>query len=432
MDVKEKARKAYTASIVLANVKTEVKNQALNKIAQAIEEGEEAILKVNEGDVREGLILLEDGKLSKALLDRLKLSDSKISGIVESVKSVSDLNDPVGEVLSKTELDKGLVLTKKSVPIGVLGTVFESRPDVVPQIASLALKSGNSVIMKGGSEALNTNRKLYELIRDASESVSGIPSGWIQFIETRGDVSDLLKLDEYVDLVIPRGSNSFVQYVMDNTRIPVLGHADGICHVYVGGAADLEMAKGICFDSKTQYPAVCNALETMLVDEKIAEQFLPEMCEKFKSAGVELRGCARTREIVSDVAEASDEDWVTEYNDLILSIKVVEGLDEAIEHINTFGSHHTDAIVTEDQDSAKKFLDFVDSACVFHNCSTRFSDGFRFGLGAEVGISTNKIHARGPVGLEGLVIYKWVLEGKGQIVKDYAEGKSKFTHKRIG
>jgi len=432
MDVKEKARKAYTASIILANVKTEVKNQALNKIAQAIEEGKEAILKENEGDVKEGLILLEDGKLSKALLDRLKLSDSKISGIVESVKSVSNLNDPVGEVLSKTELSEALILSKRSVPIGVVGTVFESRPDVVPQIASLALKSGNSVIMKGGSEALNTNRKLYELIRDASESVSGIPSGWIQLIETRGDVSDLLKLDEYVDLVIPRGSNSFVQYVMDNTRIPVLGHADGICHVYVDKEADLSMAYEICFDSKTQYPAVCNALETMLVDEKIAEQFLPEMCEKFKLAGVELRGCARTREIVSDVVEASDEDWVTEYNDLILSIKVVEGLDEAIEHINTFGSHHTDVIVTEDQDSAKKFLDFVDSACVFYNCSTRFSDGFRFGLGAEVGISTNKIHARGPVGLEGLVIYKWVLEGKGQIVADFAEGKSKFTHKRIG
>lgn len=431
MKVEDKARKAYSASIALANASTAVKNRALDAVAQAINEERAGILSANERDVREGVKLHKAGKLSKALVARLKLSDKKIDGIVASIISVAHLDDPVGRVLSKTELDEDLILTKKSVPIGVIGTVFESRPDVLPQIASLCLKSGNSVIMKGGTEALSTNKRIYEIFRDASESVDGIPESWLQFIETRGDVSELLGLDEFVSLVIPRGSNSFVKHVMDNTRISVLGHADGICHVFVDGDADLSMAEDICFDAKTQYPAVCNAMETLLVDEAVASEFLPKMCARFREASVELRGDARTGEIVADLKEASDEDWVTEYNDLILSVKVVSGLGEAIEHINVYGSHHTDAIVTGNKEAAGKFLAFVDSACVFHNCSTRFSDGFRFGLGAEVGISTNKIHARGPVGLEGLVIYKWVLEGKGQVVKEYAEGKRDFTHKSL-
>jgi len=430
MNVKSKAREAYDASISLANASTEIKNIALEAVAEAIDSRRVEILGANGKDVAEGEKLHTEGKISKALVDRLKLSDKKVDGIVASVRSVARLSDPVGEVLAKTELDEGIILTKKSVPIGVIGTVFESRPDVVPQIASLCLKSGNSVIMKGGSEALNSNKILYEIIKEASESVEGIPAGWLQLIETRGDVSDLLELDEYVDLVIPRGSNAFVKHVMDNTRIPVLGHADGICHVYVDCDADLEMAEEVCFDAKTQYPAVCNAMETLLVDEKIAGEFLPKMCTKFKEAGVKLRGCDKTRAIV-DMDAAVDDDWVTEYNDLILSIKVVSGVDDAIDHINSYGSHHTDSIVTENKETTQKFLDYVDSGCVFHNCSTRFSDGFRFGLGAEVGISTNKIHARGPVGLEGLVIYKWVLTGDGQVASDYTEGKKKFTHKRL-
>ncbi|MFH1788593.1 MAG: glutamate-5-semialdehyde dehydrogenase [Candidatus Altiarchaeota archaeon] len=431
MKVEDKARKAYAASILLANASAEDKNKALEAVAKAVNTKRAEILAANEKDVAGAEKLCERGSLSKALVERLKLTDKKIDGIVASVISVAHLDDPVGRVLSKTELDAGLILTKKTVPIGVIGTVFESRPDVVPQIASLALKSGNAVIMKGGSEALSTNKVLYGIIRDASEAADDIPDGWLQFIETRGDVSELLGLDEFVSLVIPRGSNAFVRHVMDNTRIPVLGHADGICHVFVDRDADLSMAEEICFDAKTQYPAVCNAMETMLVDEAVAENFLPGMCERFKAAGVELRGDDKTRGIVSGIKHASDADWVTEYNDLILSVKVVSGVDEAIEHVNMYGSHHTDAIVTGNKETAERFLDFVDSGCVFHNCSTRFSDGFRFGLGAEVGISTNKIHARGPVGLEGLVIYKWLLSGSGQPVKEYAEGKRDFTHKAL-
>lgn len=422
--VTEKVGEAYQASIKLANAGTKVKDAALAAMAEAIGKNKKRILQANARDVAAG------GGLSKALLERLKLSDAKIDGIVKSIQSVKSLEDPVGKTLAKTELDKNLVLTKVSVPIGVIGAVFESRPDVVPQIASLCLKTGNSVVFKGGSEAAESNRVLYEIIRDATEG-AGIPKGWIQMIETREDVTKLLKLGEYVSLLVPRGSNKFVKHIMENTSIPVLGHADGICHVYVDRDADLKMAENVCFDAKTQYPAVCNAMETMLVDEKIARQFLPAMCDRFADAGVELRGDGKTGTIVNCIKKASQEDWRTEYNDLILSIKVVSGVDEAIDHINKHGSHHTDSIITKNAATARKFTSLVDSACVFHNCSTRFSDGFRFGLGAEVGISTGKIHARGPVGLDGLVIYKWVLQGNGQTVKDYAEGKKKFTHKRL-
>ena len=429
MTVEDKAKAAYTASLTIGNASDELKTKALEAVANAIDASREIVLAANEKDVSEGEKLAGQGKMSNALIDRLRLTDTKIDGIVASIISVAHIEDPVGKIISKTELDEGFILARKTVPIGVIGTVFESRPDVVPQIASLCLKSGNSVIMKGGSEAMNTNKVLFDIIAEASESIEGIPAGWIQFIETRGDVSDLLKLDGYVDLMIPRGSNSFVKHVMDNTRIPVLGHADGICHVYIDGKADLAMAEEVCLDAKTQYPAVCNAMETMLVSGAVADRFLPSIYEKLLKAGVEVRGCEKTSSLVPEVKEASSEDWATEYNDLILSVKVVSGIDEAIDHINEYGSHHTDAIITDDKESADKFQNYVDSACVFHNCSTRFSDGFRFGLGAEVGISTNKIHARGPVGLEGLVIYKWVLEGQGQVVSDYAEGRRDFTHK---
>jgi glutamate-5-semialdehyde dehydrogenase len=422
--VSEKAKEAYDASTKLANAGVKEKDAALVAMAEAIEKNRKKILAANAKDVAAG------GRLSKALLDRLKLSDAKIDGIVKSIQSVKKLDDPVGKTLAKTELDKGLILSKVSVPIGVIGAVFESRPDVVPQIASLCLKTGNSVVFKGGSEAAESNKFLYEVIREATEG-AGIPKGWIQMIETRKDVSELLKLDDYVSLLVPRGSNKFVKHIMENTSIPVLGHADGICHIFVDRDADLKMAEEVCFDAKTQYPAVCNAMETMLVDEKIAEKFLPAMCEHFAAAGVELRGDGKTGAIVNCIKKATEEDWRTEYNDLILSIKVVADADEAINHINEYGSHHTDSIITKNKATAKKFLAGVDSACVFHNCSTRFSDGFRFGLGAEVGISTGKTHARGPVGLEGLVIYKWVLEGSGQTVREYAEGKKKFTHKKI-
>lgn len=431
MSVEDKAREAYEASLILANTPEEERNMGLEAIAESIRKNASMLLEANKKDVEAGEKLLAQGKLSKALLDRLKISEKKIQGIIESVLSVAGLEDPVGKLLSETELDEGLILKKVSVPIGVIGAVFESRPDVVPQIASLCLKTGNSVIFKGGSEAGHSNRAFFRVIKEATEAGGLIPDGWVQMIETRAEVSEILKLDKYVSLMVPRGSNRFVQYIMENTRIPVLGHADGVCHVYVDDCADLDMAEEIIVDAKTQYPAVCNAAETLLVSGKVVADFLPKACATLKEKGVELRGDEKTRAIVEDVLKASEEDWVSEYNDLILSVKVVDGIRDAVHHINCYGSHHTDCIVTGDDKNAEYFLKNVDSACVFRNCSTRFSDGFRFGLGAEVGISTNKIHARGPVGLDGLVIYKWVLEGSGHTVREYAEGKRKFTHKKL-
>jgi glutamate-5-semialdehyde dehydrogenase len=298
------------------------------------------------------------------------------------------------------------------------------------QISTLCLKSGNAVLLKGGSEAQNTNKILADTIRGAGEK-AGMPKGWLGLMETRAEVAEILKMDEYIDLLIPRGSNEFVRHIMDNTNIPVLGHAEGICHVYVDGDADLEMAVNIVIDSKCQYVAVCNAVETLLVDSKIAKRFLPKVKAALEAKNVEIRGCEKTALII-DVKPATEEDWSTEYLDYILSIKVVDGVDEAIEHINRYSSRHTDTIVTANKEKAKKFMELVDSANVFWNCSTRFSDGYRYGLGAEVGISTNKIHARGPVGLEGLVIYKWKLLGSGQIVADYSGNDAKnFTHRKI-
>jgi glutamate-5-semialdehyde dehydrogenase len=359
----------------------------------------------------------------------LKFDDDEIAQTIAGIESLIKLDDPVGKTIAATELDAGLELYKVSCPIGVIGVVFESRPDALVQISTLCLKSGNAVLLKGGSEAAKTNRILAQIIAEASEK-AGLPRGWIQLLETRQDVAGMLALDDCIDLVIPRGSNEFVRYIMNNTNIPVLGHAEGICHVYVDGDADVEMAVNITVDSKCQYVAVCNAAETLLVDSGIAGEFLPKVKKALEAKDVELRGCERTAAIV-DVKPATETDWSTEYLDSILSIKVVDGLDEAIDHINRYGSKHTDAIVTADREKAERFMALVDAANVFWNCSTRFSDGFRYGLGAEVGISTTKIHARGPVGLEGLVIYKWKLVGSGQTVADYSADQKKFTHKKL-
>jgi glutamate-5-semialdehyde dehydrogenase len=367
--------------------------------------------------------------LAAPLLKRLKFDERKIAETVAGIESLIKLDDPVGKTLSATELDEGLELYKVSCPIGVIGVIFESRPDALVQISTLCLKSGNAVLLKGGSEAADTNAVLAEVISKASAE-AGIPEGWIQLLETRQDVAEMLKLDEDIDLIIPRGSNEFVRHIMNSTNIPVLGHAAGLCHVYVEAGADIDMAVRISADSKCQYVAVCNAAETLLVDEKVAGKFLPTVKAEFDKQGVEIRGCERTVAIIGG-KKATEQDWSTEYLDKIISVKVVDGIDEAIEHINKYGSHHTDAIVTGNREKAAKFMDLVDSAGVFWNCSTRFSDGYRYGLGAEVGISTNKIHARGPVGLEGLVIYKWKLIGSGQIVADYAEGKKKFLHNKL-
>ncbi len=427
MNISEIAAAAGSASIQLAVARTDVKNNALAEIAKALKQHSAEIVSAN----KEDLVTAEKNNLAGPLLKRLKFDEGKIADVCAGIDSLIKIDDPVGKTITATELDKGLELYKVSCPIGVIGVVFESRPDALVQISTLCLKSGNAVLLKGGSEAAKTNRILAETISKASEKV-GLPKEWIQLLETRQDVAQMLALDEYIDLVIPRGSNDFVRYIMDNTNIPVLGHADGICHVYIDSDADLDMAVNITVDSKCQYVAVCNAAETLLIDNKIAEKFLPKVKTALEEKGVQLRGCQKTVSII-DVKPAVEEDWSTEYLDYILSIKVVDGLEKAIEHINHFGSGHTDSIVTADKEKAERFMDLVDSANVLWNCSTRFADGFRYGLGAEVGISTNKIHARGPVGLQGLVIYKWKLLGTGQVVADYSgkDAKKKFTHKSL-
>jgi len=426
MDITEMAAAAKNASIHLAAAKTDVKNKALAAIAAALKDRAGDIVEANQKD----LARAEKDHLAPPLLKRLKFDKTKITEACAGLQSLINLPDPVGRTLDATELDAGLELYKVSCPIGVVGVIFESRPDALVQISALCLKSGNTVLLKGGSEAAHTNRILARLITEATEPCQ-IPAGWLGLLETRDDVADMLDMAEFIDLIVPRGSNEFVRHIIKNTNIPVLGHADGICHVYVDAAADLDMALNIVADSKCQYCAVCNAAETLLVHRDIAKAFLPGAKDTLEAKGVRLRGCPETARII-DVVQATEDDWRTEYLDYILSIKIVNSLDEAVEHINTFGSHHTDVIVTANKTSAAKFMALVDSADVFFNCSTRFSDGFRFGLGAEVGISTNKIHARGPVGLEGLLIYKWHLIGTGQVVADYTGPDTrKFTHKKL-
>ena len=426
MGIAELTAAARSASIRLAALKTNEKNNALAQIAKVLKQHSSEITSANKKD----LAAAEKNSLSPPLLKRLAFDESKIADCLAGIESLTKLDDPVGRTISATGLDDGLELYKITCPIGVIGVIFESRPDALVQISTLCLKSGNAVLLKGGSEARHTNSILADIISKASEEAE-LPKGWIQLLETRQDVAEMLKMDEYIDLIIPRGSNEFVRYIMNNTNIAVLGHADGICHVYVDGDADLDMAVNIAVDAKCQYVAVCNAAETLLVDEKIARAFLPGVKTAFEHKGVQLCGCEKTLSII-DAKPATKEDWSTEYLDKIISIRLVSGLDEAIEHINKYGSGHTDTIVTADKEKAARFMDLVDSANVFWNCSTRFSDGFRYGLGAEVGISTNKIHARGPVGLEGLVIYKWKLLGTGQIVADYTgPDAKKFTHKQL-
>ncbi|WP_181687311.1 glutamate-5-semialdehyde dehydrogenase [Halorhabdus salina] len=433
-ETERKVEAAERAALELANVDVEQRNAALGAIAEAIDDHRETVIAVNDEDVAAAEELLAKGEYTQALVDRLKVDDGKVDSIVEMVESVADMDDPLGETLAARHLDDDLDLYKVAVPIGVIGTVFESRPDALVQIASLALKSGNAVILKGGSEASESNRKLFEIIREAAQEVEAIPEGWVQLIEAREAVDTVLEMDEYIDLLMPRGSSEFVSYVQDNTQIPVLGHTEGVCHVYVDREADLDEAVDVAYDAKVQYPAVCNAVETLLVHEDVAEQFLPAVADRYAEAGVELRGDERTREILEDVdvAAATDEDWRTEYGDLILAIKVVDSLPDAIDHVNTNGSKHTESILTEDDDRARQFMTAIDAASVFHNASTRFADGYRYGLGAEVGISTGKIHARGPVGLDGLTTYKYYLEGDGHLVASYAgEDALPFTHEEF-
>ncbi len=428
MTVTEIAREANNAALILAHLSTEIKNQALNEMADVLEANCESILLENKRDLE----FAEKEGIAKPLIARLALNEDKVRGMAQGIRSVVALPDPVGVKQNSMELDNDLVLHRVSCPIGVIGAIFESRPDAVPQISSLCLKSGNAVILKGGREAQNSNKVIVGLLTDAIKKVSGIPEAAVQMIETRSEVRDMLKEEKNINLIVPRGSNDFVKYIQDNTKIPVLGHSEGICHNYIDKEADLEKALRIALDSKLQYPAACNAMENLLVHQNVASKIIPKLVEKFKETGVSLLGCEKTCEISPGFSPASKNEWDEEYNDLKLSIKIVENLDDAISFINEHGSGHTDTIVTENAETAEKFMDEVNSASVICNASTRFADGFRYGLGAEIGISTNKTHARGPVGLEGLVIYKYRVYGNGQVVSDYSgENARSFTHKPL-
>lgn len=427
-NLSEIASDAKAAALILSRLDSETKNQVLLKMAAQIEKHCDAILEAN----RQDLEYAKKEKIPGPLVARLAVDETKVLGMAQGIRSVADLPDPVGQQQEAMELDQGLELTRVSCPIGVIGAIFESRPDAVPQISALCFKSGNAVILKGGAEAQNSNRVIVGLIQNALAEVAGVPVAAVQLIETRAEVAEMLKQDQYINLIVPRGSNQFVRYVQDNTKIPVLGHSEGLCHVYIDDEADVAMAIRVTLDAKLQYAAACNAMETLLVHQSIAPKVLPSLVQQFREQEVELVGCLKTCSLIPDMKRAEAGEWDTEYNDLKLSIKIVDDLEEAIHHINTHGSGHTDTIVTTNKGRAERFLNEVDSASVMVNASTRFADGFRFGLGAEIGISTNKTHARGPVGLQGLIIYKYKLVGNGQIVADYSGKKGKsFTHKPL-
>jgi glutamate-5-semialdehyde dehydrogenase len=430
--VRALAQAAKQAARCMASASIEQRNQALEEIARALERSAPEILEANAQDVAEAKPAFERGELSKALFDRLKLSAEKLQAMIEGVRAVIALPDPVGRALDRVELDSGLELEKVSCPLGLLAVIFEARPDAITQITSLAIKSANAVILKPGREVERTARVIVDTIRAALRSQS-IPEASVTNIQQRAEVRELLKLDDLIDLVIPRGGYDLVRFVQSNTRIPVLGHAEGVCHIYVDAAADFDMALEIIDDAKTDYPAVCNAVETVLVDQAIAARFLPLLAARMKEKGVRLRGSAEAVSAIPEVGVelVAEDEWHTEYGDLILALKIVPGVNEAIDHIQRFGSAHTDAIVTNDPNTARTFLQRVDSAGVFHNASTRFADGYRYGFGAEVGISTSRLHVRGPVGLEGLTTYKYVLRGQGHVVRDYRGAKARaFLHRR--
>jgi len=425
------ARKAKSTAQRLANLNSETKNRLLLSIRDNLQKNRERIASANELDVQAARKLVEAGTLTSPLLSRLILSEDKINQLSTYLEEVTKLDDPVGKKQFAMKLDDNLELTRISCPIGVVSIIFESRPEVVIQVTALSLKSGNVAILKGGTEASHSNRILFELIDQVLESYE--LKGAVNLIETREDVADLLHLDEYVDLIIPRGSNDFVRYIQDNTKIPVLGHSSGICHLYLDEQCDPQKAIPVTLDSKLDYPSACNAVETLLVHEKLRETLFPQLLTELSKANIRLIGCKQTLKIAGQhqvqMEAATENDWITEYSDLVLSIKMVSSLSEAVDHINTYGSHHTDSIVTEYDQAADTFLRQVDSGCVFHNVSTRFSDGYVFGLGAEVGISTNKTHSRGPVGLEGMLIYKYLLVGDGQVRAAFSgKGARQFLH----
>jgi glutamate-5-semialdehyde dehydrogenase len=428
------AQAAKDASRAIATISLEERNRALEAVAKGLEREGARILAASAEDLQRAQADVQSGELTRSLVERLKLSPEKLASMIAGVRAVIPLPDPVNRVLDRTLLDTGLVLEKVSRPLGLLAVIFEARPEAVTQISSLAIKSANAVILKPGREVERTARVLVEVIQQALREHTSIPEALVSGVHQRTEVDELLKLDGIVDLVIPRGSYALVRHVQSSTRIPVLGHSEGICHIYVDAAAQFDMALNIVDDAKTDYPAACNSVETVLVHQSIAQSFLPLLYARMIKRSVKMRGCAATRAVLAqaNLESVRDNEWHTEYSDLILAVKVVGSLDEAIAHIARYGSGLTDAIVTEDADAARQFLDQVDSTGVYHNASTRFNDGFRYGFGAEVGISTSRIHARGPVGLDGLTTYKYVLRGRGHMAHDYqGPDARKFLHEHL-
>ena len=415
MDFIEIAKNAKKASLEIADLSTDIKNKALIKIADKIEQAKDEIFEANKQDLIAAEPLVDSGKLLKSTFNRLKLDENKLRDMIQGIRDIAALPDPINKKLLVRELDENLTLYKVSCPIGVLGIIFEARPDVIAQISSLAIKSSNAVILKGGKESINTNKKIMSIITSALAEIEEFPQNVLNQVFTHDDVNEMLKCDKYINLVIPRGGNKLVKFIKENTKIPVLGHADGICHIFVDKNADLAMAQKIVVDAKTQYPSACNSVETLLIHKDFP--YTKELLAELELADIKLI--------------SNPDSWAFEYGDKILAYKFVDNVDAAIRHINTYGSGHTDSIITKDIENAEKFMNKVDSAGVYFNASTRFADGFRYGFGAEVGISTNKTHARGPVGLEGLTIYKYKLIGNGQIVGDYASGLKQFHHKDL-
>ena len=425
MNIKEEAKAVKLASPKMAGTSEEARNKALLEVVKQLKARQQEIFEANAMDLKQA----EIDKVAAPIIKRLKFDETKLRDVIAGIEDLVKLEDPLFKQDMHRQLDEGLTLYRETCPIGVIGVIFEARPDALIQISSLCIKSGNCVILKGGSETMNSNRVLFNIIYEAVIK-SGMPENCMLQLEARSEITDLLTCNESVDLLIPRGSNAFVQYIMNNTKIPVMGHADGICHIYVDKEADFKKAIPIIIDAKTQYVSACNSVETLLIHKDIVDEFVPKLYEALKENNVELRG---TEEIVklTGCNQGTEEDNRKEYLDYIVSAKVVNSLDEAIEHINYFGSHHTDCIITENSETANEFMRYVDSAGVYQNCSTRFADGYRYGFGAEVGISTSKIHARGPVGLEGLVSYKYKLFGNGNVVDDYAKGKKQFNFKDL-
>ncbi|MBR5766658.1 MAG: glutamate-5-semialdehyde dehydrogenase [Lachnospiraceae bacterium] len=425
MSIRDDVIKMKGSAPFLAASSIEDRNNALAMIATALRENADKIFNANKADVDKA----GENGISQAVMKRLKFTEAKLTDCLKGIDQLISLNDPLGSITLSRELDEGLTLKRVTCPIGVIGVIFEARPDALIQISTLCLKSGNCAILKGGKETANTNMTLFKIIHEAVVK-AGLPEDCMLLAQSHAEIDELLDCHGYVDLLIPRGSNAFVRYIMDNTNIPVMGHADGICHIYVDKDADFDKAIKVIVDAKTQYTAVCNAVETLLINRDIAKDFLPLLSKALREKGVKLRGTKEVSDMISDV-ETIDEDGFIEYLDLIASVKLVDDVNEAIAHINRFGSHHTDSIMTENEKTAETFMQMVDSAGVYQNCSTRFADGFRYGFGAEVGVSTGKIHARGPVGLEGLVTYKYKLYGNGHIVDDYATGKKQFHFRDI-